>query len=334
LPRTGAPKGYWELEAKMPKLKLASYWAAACGGCDTAILDIHEKVLDLAAAADLVFWPIALDFKYEDVEAMPDGLIDVTLFHGAVRNSENEHLAKLLRAKSKVMVAFGSCAHLGGIPSLANLFSRDEVFRRVYLDSPSTLNPEGATPQKTTKVPEGELTIPEFYDTVRPLNHVVEVDYYVPGCPPTPKQIWAVVTAIVSGQLPPKGSVVGASDKTQCDECPRKKSELRISHFKRIATERPDPERCYLEQGFLCLGPVTRGGCETRCQNSGVACRGCYGPPAGVLDQGAKAVSAVASVIEAKDEAETDRIVAEIPDTLRSLNRFGIGASLLVRRTL
>ena len=85
----------------MAKLKLASYWAAACGGCDVAILDIHEKILDLAAAADIVFWPIATDFKYSDVEAMPDGHIDVTLFHGAVRNSENEHLAHLLRAKSK-----------------------------------------------------------------------------------------------------------------------------------------------------------------------------------------------------------------------------------------
>ena len=131
----------------MAKLKLASYWAAACGGCDVAILDIHEKILDLAAAADIVFWPIATDFKYSDVEAMPDGHIDVTLFHGAVRNSENEHLAHLLRAKSKVLVAFGSCAHIGGIPGLANLFTREEIFKRVYHETPSTVNPENMEPQ-------------------------------------------------------------------------------------------------------------------------------------------------------------------------------------------
>jgi F420-non-reducing hydrogenase small subunit len=318
----------------MAKLKLASYWAAACGGCDTAILDLHEKILDVAAAADILFWPIALDFKYEDVEAMPDGHIDVTLFHGAVRNSENEHLAKLLRAKSKVLVAFGTCAHIGGIPSLANLFNKREIFKRVYHDSPSTVNPDGVEPLPKTKVPEGEVTIPEFYDTVRPLDHVVDVDYYVPGCPPTPKQIWNVVTAIVSGQLPPKGSVVGASDKTQCDECPRQKHEKKITGFKRIATAQPEHETCYLEQGFLCLGPVTRGGCDTRCQLSGVACRGCYGPPPGVLDQGAKAISAIASVIEATDEKEIERIISEIPDSLRSFNRFGIGGSLLVRKNL
>jgi F420-non-reducing hydrogenase small subunit len=104
----------------MAKLKLASYWAAACGGCDVAILDIHEKILDLAAAADIVFWPIALDFKYADVEAMPDGNIDVTLFHGAVRNTENEHLAQLLRAKSKVLVAFGSRARIFSSASTTN----------------------------------------------------------------------------------------------------------------------------------------------------------------------------------------------------------------------
>ena len=318
----------------MAKLKLASYWAAACGGCDVAILDTHEKILDIAAAADIVFWPIATDFKYADVEAMPDGYIDVTLFHGAVRNSENEHLAHLLRAKSKVLVAFGTCAHIGGIPGLANLFNRAQIFRRVYHESPSTVNPEKIEPQTKTQVPEGEITIPEFYDTVRCLDQVVDVDYYLPGCPPTPKQIWAVVQVIVSGQLPPKGSIVGASEKTQCDECQRTKHEKKISSFKRIATAQPDPETCFLEQGFLCLGPVTRGGCDTRCQNSGVACRGCYGPPPGVLDQGAKAVSAIASVIESKDDAEVERIMAELPDALRSLNRFGIPASLLRRKTL
>lgn len=318
----------------MAKLKLASYWAAACGGCDVAILDVHEKILDISAVADIILWPIATDTKYSDLEAMPDENIDVTLFHGAVRNSENEHLAKLLRAKSKVLVAFGSCAHIGGIPGLANLFTKEEIFKRVYQETPSTVNPDKVEPQPKSTVPEGELTIPEFYDTVKTLNQIVDVDYYVPGCPPTPKQIWNVVQVIVSGQLPPKGAVVGASDKTQCDECTRKKQEKKISRFKRIATTQPDPELCFLEQGFLCMGPVTRGGCDTRCQLSGVGCRGCYGPPPNVLDQGAKALSAITSVIEAKDEAEVQKIIDEVPDPLRSFNRFGIPSSLITRKVL
>jgi F420-non-reducing hydrogenase small subunit len=239
-----------------------------------------------------------------------------------------------LRAKTKVLVAFGSCAHLGGIPGLANLFDRAQIFKRVYHESPSTVNPENNEPQPKTAMPEGELTIPEFYDTVKALNQVVDVDYYLPGCPPTPKQIWNVVQAIVSGQLPPKGSVVGASEKTQCDECARKKKDKKITAFKRIATAQPEPDTCLLEQGFLCMGPATRGGCDSRCPASNFGCRGCYGPAPGVVDQGAKALCSIASVIDAKDEAEIERITAEIPDVLRTFNQFAIPTSLIKRKVL
>ncbi len=317
----------------MSKLKIAQYWGAGCGGCDTATLDVHGKILDLAAAADIVFWPIAVDTKYADVEQMDDDFIDVTLFNGAVRNSENEKLAKLLRRKSKVLVAFGSCAHIGGIPGLANLYNREQVFDRVYSTTPSTCN-NGTRPQTVTEVPEGKLELPEFYDTVYTLDQVAQVDYYVPGCPPPPAQIWAVVEAIVTGQLPPAGSVVGASDKTQCDECPRTKENMKLHDIRRIANCRPDPSRCFLEQGLLCMGPATRGGCETRCQLSGVACRGCFGAPAGVLDQGAKALSAIAAIAEADDAEAAKRLASSIDDPLRTLNRFGIPASMLKRKAL
>ena len=97
----------------MAKPKIALYWAASCGGCDVAVLDTNEKILDIADIADIVLWPIALDFKYHHVEAMEDGAIDLCLFNGAIRNSEQERIAQLLRAKSKVMVAFGACACFG-----------------------------------------------------------------------------------------------------------------------------------------------------------------------------------------------------------------------------
>ena len=84
-----------------PKIKLAIYWGAACGGCCVSVLDVHESLFTVVEHADIVFWPIALDFKYKDVEAMPDGFIDVTLFNGAVRNSENESMAKTRPTKNK-----------------------------------------------------------------------------------------------------------------------------------------------------------------------------------------------------------------------------------------
>ncbi|MDH5532548.1 MAG: oxidoreductase, partial [Candidatus Bathyarchaeota archaeon] len=138
------------------KLKFAFYWAASCGGCEITVLDINEKILDVVAIADIVFWPVAIDIKYKDVEAMPDKYIDVCFFNGAIRTEEQEHMAKLLRKKSKVLVAFGSCACRGGIPGLANVANRREVFERAYLQSPSTINPNSVTPKTSFKVPEGE----------------------------------------------------------------------------------------------------------------------------------------------------------------------------------
>ena len=205
---------------------MAVYWGAACGGCCVSVLDVHEALFDVVAAADLVFWPIALDTKYQDVEAMPDDHIDLTLYNGAVRNSENEKIAKLLRKKSKILVAYGSCSHLGGIPGLANFTTKEALLQRVYRDSESTINSTGIIPQTEVEVAEGILELPEFYNDVRTLANVVDVDYFMPGCPPQTARLVEVFTAIVSGaELPPPGSVIGAGDKAQCDECSRKKTE-------------------------------------------------------------------------------------------------------------
>ena len=111
------------------KPKLAMYWAAACGGCEISVLNIHENILTVDAVFDVAFFPCIADFKTKDVENYPDGYIDVCLFNGAIRTSENEELAKLLRQKSKVLVAYGSCAYEGCIPALSNLTSNREMVR-------------------------------------------------------------------------------------------------------------------------------------------------------------------------------------------------------------
>jgi F420-non-reducing hydrogenase small subunit len=313
------------------KLKLGLYWAASCGGCEIAIVELREKILDIDAAADILFWPVALDFKYKDVEAMPDRHMDVCLFNGSIRTSENEHLAHLLRRKSKVLVAFGSCAHEGCIPGLANLYTRESIWARVYLEAPSVDNPDGVLPQYSTPVPEGTIEIPHFYQTVKTLGQVEDVDYYVPGCPPQPPQIWAVILAILGGNLPPKGSVVGANEKTVCDECKHIREERRIKRFYRSHEIIPDSHKCLFDQGMICAGPATRGGCGALCTKVDMPCRGCYGPPPGVIDQGAALLSATASVVDADTEEEAARIVHEIVDPIGTFYRFGLPASLLRR---
>jgi F420-non-reducing hydrogenase small subunit len=321
----------------MAKPKLALYWASSCGGCEIAVVDIETKILDVADFFDIVLWPCVMDFKYKDVEALPDGDITLCLFNGAIRTSDNEYMAKLLRTKSKVLVAFGSCASDGCIPALANFFDKDSIFEYVYRESPSLEeNSKGVYPVTKTQMPEGEIEIPEFWNTVKTLNQVVDVDYYIPGCPPQSLQIINAVSAVIdilqNGKpLPPKGAFLGAGDKTCCDECPRERKEKKIKKFYRPQEIVPDPNECLLDQGILCMGPATRSGCDALCPKANMGCRGCYGPPENVLDQGAKMVSALSSVVDATDPEEARKILETIADPLGTFYRFSMAASILRR---
>ncbi len=313
------------------KLQIALYWGAACGGCDVAVLDTNEFILDVAAVADIRLWPIAADGKYKDIEAMADGELDLAIFNGGVRNSENEHIAHLLRQKSKLLVAFGSCAYMGGIPGLANLTSREKILETAYRRNPSIEWGNRVVPQPETKLNGKELEIPKFYRRVYKLDQVVDVDYYIPGCPPQPDRVRETLLAIVKGELPPKGSVVGAFDHALCEDCPRTKNEKKVKKFYRPWEIKADPDTCLLEQGVLCCGVATRSGCGVRCPTSGIPCRGCYGPPPGVTDQGAKLASAVASIVDSKDPNEIEEILAGLPDFTSFAYRYGVAASLLQR---
>jgi len=240
-------------------------------------------------------------------------------------------MAHLLRRKSQVLVAFGSCACFGGIPGLANEANAAQVMDRVYKETWSTDNPAGIRPQTSISVPEGELTLPRLYDTVHSLGQVEDVDYFLPGCPPVPERIWDVIGVILSGQLPPKGSTVGVTDTTVCEECPRQKEEKIVDGFVRPHLVQADEGRCLLEQGIVCLGPATQGGCGARCLQAWMPCRGCYGPTDRVADQGAKMLCAIASVITAADEAGVKKTLDGIVDPLGTLYRFTLPTSLLQR---
>lgn len=316
------------------KPKFAMYWAASCGGCEIAVLNIHEKILDVDANFEVVFWPVAMDTKYKDVEAMPDGSITLTLFNGGIRNAENEEMAHLLRRKSKVLIAFGSCACEGCIPGLANLSTRDQIYDAVYA-SISTDNPQGIRPQTTFKVPEGTLHIPEFYPVLKTLDQVVPVDYYIPGCPPESHQIAAVIDLVIQAlegkaTLPPLGSVIGAGSSTVCDECPRVRNVKTIKKFTRIQhLNKIDPDLCLLEQGIPCNGPATRSGCGALCPRAGAQCIGCYGSVDGAADFGARLMTAFASVMDGKEPEEIERILDTLPDPVGQFYRFGLAHSLL-----
>ena len=318
--------------SNIPKGKLALYWAASCGGCEIAVLAINEKILDVAALFDIVFWPVAVDAKVHDVEKMPDKSIDVCLFNGGIRTSEQEYMAQLLRRKSKVLVAFGSCASEGCIPGLANATSRRKIFDTVYHDTPSTENPERIEPQTKTAVPEGTLHLPVFYETLRTLGQTVPVDYSLPGCPPEAERIWEAILAIVENRLPPPA---GLGDRrgnhrlrrVQADE-ERKEGQEVLPHLA------GHPRRGDVPAG---AGPAV-----LRDRHAGRL----RGPlPAGQLavhrllraEPGRRGfrrrmMAALSSMIDSNDPEEIDRIIRDgIPDPVGSFYRFSLAGSHLRR---
>jgi F420-non-reducing hydrogenase small subunit len=314
----------------MVKPKVAICWLGSCGGCDEAVVDINEVLLRLADAVDIILWPVAMDFKYDSVRKMKNGEIALSVVNGHVRNSEQEEIAKLLREKSQLILAFGACACLGGTPGLANLSTKANIFNWVYRDAPTVVNPNGNYPQTTSRVNGKELTLPEFYDHVHALNDIIDVDYYLPGCPPPPYSVMYAASAVLENKLPPKGSTL-APNRALCDSCKRNKSKpdrISIKEIKRIHEVEADPDVCFLAQGIICLGPATRDGCGEACMNINIPCRGCFGPVEGVEDSGAKFIPAMASILDAESDEDITRIVNQFVDPVGYLYRFSLPVSI------
>ncbi|MCS7090718.1 MAG: oxidoreductase [Verrucomicrobiota bacterium] len=315
----------------MPKPKLAIYWCASCGGCEEAVVDLAEEIVELLQSVDLVFWPCATDLKRADLEHLPDQAIFVSLINGAIRTTEQEEMAHLLRQKSRFLIAYGACAHLGGIPGLANQFSREEILRYYFETGPSTVNPEKAQPQPSYTCGHHTLTLPDLHYKVRALDQVVSVDYYIPGCPPTPTLTRNALKALLAENPPPPGSVL-APDVALCDQCPRKATkplQLSFTRFQRPHLAPIDPQQCLLAQGFLCLGPATRAGCEALCPRGNMPCSGCFGPTSRVRDPGAKILSSLCANLAPKTAEEIDAVLDTIPDPIGTFYRYSLPRSLL-----
>ena len=328
------------------KVKIAVSWAAACGGCDVSLLDIEEHLLALAEKADIVYWPVAMDFKREHLEALPDGSVDVGLFNGAIRTDEQAADARLFRRKCRVLVAYGACAHLGGIPGLGNLAPRDAILETAYETTASTDNPDGVLPQTSTPRGEGAngdaaLELPAFEPWVRNLAQAVPVDLFLPGCPPPTERVLDLLDVVNdyvemgAEALPPSGATL-ASDKALCDTCPRMSGREggRMEAIHRPHEIEADPERCFLDQGLLCLGVTTRGGCGATCMAANQPCRGCFGPVPGVPDPGGAALSAFGSLAGAADENDVPahvmmKAVRSSRDPAGTVYRFGLPDAFL-----
>ncbi|MBN1328445.1 MAG: oxidoreductase [Candidatus Heimdallarchaeota archaeon] len=324
----------------MTKIKLAVAAGSYCGGCDMSIVALNDLLIPIDESVELKYWQFAADFKIKDVEKLKDGEIDITLFNGPIRTSEHVEMAHLFRKKSKVLIAYGSCSCFGGIPQLANSFTAKEILTEAYVNGYNMDN-SGANHMQTESEykKDRKMTLPKLLDSCLPLVSEVEVDYFVPGCPPVRKQ-WEILLEIITKfikykELPSKGTVI-AGDTALCEECGRKKpEEIVINKFLRPYEINPDPEICLLAQGIICMGPATRAGCGGQCTvKANMPCRGCFGPAPEVHDPGIKMLSAIASIAGAKKEGELGedglkKLMDQVVDPFGTFYRFAVPQILM-----
>lgn len=258
---------------------VASEWLNSCSGCEIAILNIGEALLDLLPELNFTHIPVLIDHKYfgqtgeKQHMEIPEAVVG--LVTGGVRNQEHLEVAREMRAKCQVLIALGTCATHGGIPALINQFDNEELFERYYRTTETT--DPGATPNEI---------VPPTLDRCYALDEQVKVDVYLPGCPPHPDHIAGAIVALL------RGEPVNMPHKSVCDTCPTlREGKGTVKHVRRFldnahydAAKPISDMRCLLEQGLLCMGAVTRAGCAgahgeaPRCINARVPCRGCYGP--------------------------------------------------------
>ncbi len=259
-------------------VRLAEEWFSICGGCEVTILDIGEPLIDVLKQVEIVHMPVLMDHKLlgqtgEGTE-MDIPPADVGLISGGIRSEEHKKLALEMRKKCKILISLGSCACFGGIPALANQYSREELLEKVYRGSVST---------ESNGLPHEQ--IPELTDRVYALHEVVKVDASLPGCPTTPEMVAGALVALIEGKPLP-----ALLSKSVCDQCPTKREKKAVSTLKghldppEFKIGAPLSEmRCLMEQGILCLGPATRAGCggsdgNPRCIRAYMPCEGCFGP--------------------------------------------------------
>ena len=204
------------------KIKTGFLLLGGCAGCEMAVVDLSEKLVDALEHIEIAFWaPTVADVKYDDLEKIPDNTLDVAFIDGMIRLDEHIHMAKLMRSKAKVIVAFGICAALGGTAGMGSLHTKKELFEKAFKNTPTTDNPDGVFPQPETLVDgKYDLTLPVYEDKVRTLDQIIDVDYYIGGCPPHHSHVEAAINAIVAGKLPAKGSWI-TNGKAVCDVCDR-----------------------------------------------------------------------------------------------------------------
>lgn len=254
---------------------------ACCAGCVSSFLNAGDALLEvLSGDFEIVYSPTFVDLK-----EIPR--VDLAIVEGGVRTEDDEELVREVRAKSRILVALGICATHGGVTSLGNILSVKKLLERKYpvLDS---------------------SRLPELKDLMYPISNFVDVDYYIPGCPPMPFLIVHALKSIVSGKTPLRHQSV------VCTECNRKIIPAKLDRLYGIYEKEADPEICLVSQGFICLGSLTRDGCGAPCPRAGFTCFGCRGPADSLMYRSRDMYTLLVKVISKRTGIPEEKVKEEL----------------------
>lgn len=282
----------------------------SCWGCDQSLVDLHLGLLQVLPQLEIVFWPAVVDFKLKDLEELPSKSIHFGFVEGSCRTEEDRHLLELMREKSRVLVAWGVCSCYGGVQGLANRWPLSELLDRKFVTADTVT--DGKIPTEN---------VPEFRESIVPNTDLVNFDVLFPGCPPTSQNTLDAVDALL------KGVPFELTEKTVCDKCPKVRQDKHIKKFLRVHEGKIDPNKCLLDQGYLCLGFATIGSCGAICPTVNTPCKGCFGPPPIVKDHGAKIISALGAIAE----MDPEQLKMSFPDPIGSFYFTDYAASYLSR---
>lgn len=243
------------------KVRLNTEWLCDCGGCHVALVDLHEKILNFLDSVQIQKCPVLTDEK-----AYPEA--EIGILTGSIRTEHDRHAALEMRKKCKTIIAFGTCAVYGGLHGAGLAHSREEIMDHVYKNSPTT---------KTDFIPDSEIDGLE--KMVTPIDEVIDVDLYLPGCPPHAHFVFEGLSALAEGKEP------NTNKATVCRGCTRVMTKTDVSEIKSSQEGLPEDGICFLSQGYICLGSATLDRCLSPCPNHGVQCTGCAGPTMQILTE-------------------------------------------------